>query len=399
MKKWRRLLKGFMPLLLGGCLLINGSRQRVDLEPESPPRVPEEPAGTSLPALDSDRSSITVPSPDPVPPEMSYHEALKQLNSVFPSQLAPLIIKGRRPLFLHDLNKDDQPEGFSLGISSQELDRSEIDQLSEYSRLFQGDNRAVEFYLLFFGNDQGKLYPVQTHSLGRRHAYESFQKVHLDNNRSSPIIITVSFYTLEGTEQELFVFDNASGIPAFRISLINTLSINSKLMDIDGDGLLDLFIKERGMEEGTGLETFLTWYRWNGKSYTEIRSRNVVRNLKAFLKQVKELLQTGYIHQLMDLAIDPKLAAKLRKQGLNDTTILASCLGLDRISVSELPEIREVVFPEILEDPFTVQDQLGSSFRLTFRIVDKNGISHIADALLYMPRNPFGEKQFMFYPD
>ncbi len=383
-------------MLLGGCLLIN-STQHLSKDTTAPGR--EESPGTTLPSLDEAKEPIPVPSEKPVPPALSYYEAGRQLKELFPSHLKPLVIRGRMPLLLHDLNRDDNPEGFSLGIAGKDLKRSEINQLSDYSRLFKEENKAVTFYLLFFGNNQGKLFRKQTIYLGKWHVYASFRKIQLEKNRSTPIVITVSFQTLEGTERELMVFNDASGVPLYRTPLKDTLSAKSLLEDIDGDGILDLFILEKGMEEGTGYETFLTWYRWNGRNFVETRSKNVVRNLRTFLADVKEYLLAGKIHELISFSLDPKLVKRQMKLGLDETRILADSLGLDVAAFTELSEIREVIFPEILEDPFTAQDERGSSFHLHFRIVDKSGISHIGDTLLYMLRNPFGERQFIFYPD
>lgn len=391
------LLKGIVLLLLGGCLLIKAPKQPTQEKPPEKPRPtrPEETPSTSLPSAEGSITSDLEPVIEPIPPEIGYYEAIRQLKIFFPSHLKPLTIKGRIPLLLHDLDRDIHPEGFSLGIPVQELDNSEINLLSDYSRLFNEDKKAVGFYLVFFKSNRGKFSQARTINLGKWYVYESILKTRLDKNKPNPIIIIVSFQTLDGHIRELFVFNDASGIPVYRTTLIETLSIQSKLEDIDGDGVLDLFIQEKGMEEGTGYETFLTLYRWNGTGFTEELSKNVVRNLKSFLSKIKELILAGDIHELILFSIDPKEIKTLKKKGFNDPAILAYFLGLDELEKAEIPRIRDVIFPEILEDPFTVKDEKGSSFRLSFRIIDQNGISYIANTLLYMLKNPFGEKQFV----
>ncbi len=388
MKEWLWLLKGLIPLLLGGCLVINAPTQRPS----------EEPAVTSLPSPEEKENAFLLPSLEPKPPAVSYYEVVRQIKALYPPHLKPFISNNLMPLLLHDLDDDGHPEVFSLGIPAREIEQSENNLLSDYSRLFEENKKAVRFYLLVFGNRRARLFREKTIYLGKWHVYESFNKVHLYEKKANPVIVTVSFQTLEGLEREILVFKDASGNPVYRNSLKETLVVKSKLEDLDGDGVLDLFIQEKGMEEGTGYETFLTWYRWNGTGFKEIRSSNVVRNLKSFLERIKELLIAGDISRLLDFSIVPEELKKLKRRGLSENEILAYSLGLKEIEKNEMPQIRDVLFPEILEDPFTEQDERGCSFYLSFRIVDQNGVSYIADALLYMRRNPFGEKQFMLYP-
>ena len=78
--------------------------------------------------------------------------------------------------------------------------------------------------------------------------------------------------------------------------------------------------------------------------------------------------------------------------------MLAALLGLKAAGWKELPRVTEVLFPEILEDPFIARDAAGMYFQLTYRMVDENGLSYLPVARLYMLRNPFGERQFAFKP-
>jgi hypothetical protein len=77
---------------------------------------------------------------------------------------------------------------------------------------------------------------------------------------------------------------------------------------------------------------------------------------------------------------------------------LLHLLGLDSGGLAALPQVREVVFPEILEDPFISQDRFGSYFPFTYRLSDENGVVYLPSTRLYMLRNPFGERQFAFRP-
>jgi hypothetical protein len=147
-----------------------------------------------------------------------------------------------------------------------------------------------------------------------------------------------------------------------------------------------------------GYETFLTWSRWNGRGFADVQTRNVLRNLAGFLGSVREQLLAGDRRRLVELAAEAREMARLRGKGLGEAEALAAVLGLKAAGLKELPRLTEVVFPQILEDPFIARDPYGMYFQLTYRLVDENGIAYLPAARLYLLRNPFGERQFAFRP-
>jgi hypothetical protein len=376
-----------LTILISGCL--NGRT------PEKPAKVQEEAPQTSLLADEADTEEVK-PAEEPSPPEIGYSEAVRQISRLYPDDLRPLTVRGRMPIILHDLDKDQHPECFSLGIPSQGID--DMAQLGDSSRLFQEESTPVAFTLLIFTNDQGNFRRLKILDLGERYVYEHLQRTTLYSNRSVPVIITVSFQTVEGRDVEMLVFDNASGLPRARRSLAETLSTQYRLEDIDGNGMIDLFMRERAIEEGTGFETFLTWHRWNGRDFVEYQTQNIVRNLNTFLASATELLLTGELRDAVSFLVDPSTVRNLRKNGWGEGKILIRTLGLDDLGLQEFPSLREVVFPPVLEDPFTSEDEGGSYFVITYRMIDVNGSSYITKARIYMLTNPFKDRQFSFAP-
>jgi hypothetical protein len=382
-------------LLLGGCMGSGSAKE----PPADGSELPEEAPKTSLPAPDETKAVDVKPAEEPAPPEIGYHEAVRQISRLYPEDLQPLTVRGRIALTLHDLDNDQHPECLSLGVPARGINSKEMARLVDSSRLFQEGNDPVPFYLLVFVNNGGNFQRLKTLDLGEHVVFEYFRDRPLYANRSLPVIITASFQTVEGREVELLVFDNASGLPRYRHTLVETLSTQYRLEDIDGNGMIDLFVREKAIEEGTGFETFLTWYRWNGRDFVEYRSKNVVRNLNAFLASATELLLDGDLGEILNFLLDPADVRALRRKGWNDHRILIHTLGLEDMGIEEFPSLREVVFPPLLEDPFTSEDEEGSSFEITYRMIDLNGTSYIAKARLYMPTNPFNDRQFAFSPN
>jgi hypothetical protein len=378
-----------LALLFAGCL--SSPAPEIDIVP---PAETEELPETNLPPPEEKQPASVKPASEPVPPEISAFEALRQAARLAPPEVRLLTVGGRVPLLLHDLNRDGHPECLAMAVQDRSLKPADIEALSQSSRLF--DSPGVRFVLLFYGNLQGSLRRPVLIDLGQRRVFEALTRTPLSAGRAVPLVVTVSFLNPDGREQELLVFDNAGGSPRYRRSLVERLGARSWLEDIDRDGTLDILTRERVLEEGVGYETFLTWSRWNGRAFVDAATRNVLRGLAGFLASVREALLAADRHQLTELAADARELARLRARGLNEGQALAALLGLKAAGLQELPRVTEVVFPQILEDPFSARDATGQYFELTYRLVDENGLAYLPTARLYMLRNPFGERQFAF---
>ena len=373
-------------LLIGGCLLTNTPRD-----------IPQDkPVVSSAPSAEQKGNGSSPQLLAPAAPILSLSEAQRQLNRSIHPSISPLQEHGRAMVILHDLNNDENPDAFVLGIDSEKKNYNAL-QLADYSRLYAENPEAVNFYLLIFQNKQGELYLQRSIDLGQWYVFDFFSKLHFNSNNSLPVMIMASFQARHGTEQKLFIFNDISGRPIYQKTLEQTLSVQSMIEDINGDGIVDLIIQENTMEEGTGYETFLTWHRWNGKTFYEYRTTNVVRNLNNFLRSTKELLLEGRYNEFISFGVDPLRAGTLKKEGLKDSDIALRSLGIKDSAL--LIEINELQTPEILENPFSSRDKKGSFFNPAFKIVDQNGSTFVTDATLYMRINPFGKKQFVFFPD
>lgn len=373
-------------LLIGGCLLTN-----------TPRNIPQDrPIVSSAPSVEQKENADTPHLLSPAPPILNLSEAQRQLNRNIHPSISPLKKHGRAIVILHDVDQDGNPEAFALGIDSEKKNYNAL-QLADYSRLYAENPEAVKFYLLTFENKQGELHLQRSIDLGEWYVFDFFTKLQLDINNSLPVMILASFQARHGTEQKLFIFNDISGRPIYQKTLEQTLSVQSMLEDINGDGIVDLIIQENTMEEGTGSETFLTWHRWNGKTFYEYRTTNIVRNLNNFLKGAKKLILEGRHKEFIRFSVDPLRAGALKKAGFKDSEISLRSLGIKDPEL--LIEINEVQFPDIFENPFSSRDKKGYYFNPAFKIVDQNGSTVVTDATLYMMINPFGKKQFVFFPD
>jgi len=224
-------------LLIGGCLLTN-----------TPRHIPQDrPIVSSAPSVEQKENADTPQLLTPAPPILNLSEAQRQLNRNIHPSISPLKKRGRAIVILHDLDHDENPEAFAVGIDSEKRNYNAL-QLADYSRLYAENPEAVNFYLLIFKNRQGELYLQRSIDLGEWYVFDFFSKLQLDSNNPLPVIILASFQARHGTEQKLFIFNDTSGRPIYQKILEQTLSVQSMIEDINGDGIVDLIVQENTME-------------------------------------------------------------------------------------------------------------------------------------------------------
>jgi hypothetical protein len=329
-------------------------------------------------------------------PPLSLPELRTRLKALILPPLHLVTKEGDPLLHLEDLNQDGNLEILvPCAIAEEELS---TDRLSDFTNVFQAEKRAFTFHLLIFERVEEELALASEIDVGSRFVYGGIRRIPLMKSKSVPFATVVSFQTPEGEEQEWLIFDGRIPEPISRLSLKETYFEQLQVEDIDEDGVIDVVLFERAAEEGVGLETFLTWLRWTGMGFQEYANTNIVRNLNAFLAHVKQLVLDKDWEAIASFYILEKDIERYTGRGWQTGDILALAFGIRRDDPEfpslMLEEVRDIVFPFFLENPFLASDERGRFVHLTFRIVDVRDISLVFEAPLYMAKNPFGKRQF-----
>ena len=338
-------------------------------------------------------------------PVLTIGQIRRRVRAFIKPPIYQVTVNKQALIRLEDLTSDGIPEILvpCVKIDVGEKEEIDTDRFSDFSSLFGQEDIAIPFYLFTFRMEETGPVLARRIALGLRVVYGGLARVQIIRGRSAPFVIVVKFQTQEGVEQEWLSFDGKSILPISRLSLTETFSNKLLIEDIDGDSSIDVVVQEKGSEEGIGLETFLTWYRWNGRQFREYATANVVRSLKTFLTGTKEYLLDKNWRNLLAHAFLPEEVQRYRRRGNTTSEIILRAFGLgdyydtkERSAEEILREIQEIVFPEFLENPFIARDERGFFFRLTFRILDSQGISIVSEIPLYMQKNPFLKRQFFF---
>ncbi|WP_319559873.1 hypothetical protein [Marispirochaeta sp.] len=356
------------------------SRKNIELDRDHPEKA--NPSETEDPQLSREGSWQT-------PSEKDLRDYVDRLNSniqpVLDQRGAPLIEVWQR-----------NNRGYAAVLCVERGEEYHYSVLSDLSRMYDQDSRQL-FYVASIQGYKGEVFLAYLTELGEfpvidRYAAGPFGRP------AAPMALTIGFQTGEG-EEEFILFFGEGGAESTRLRQNSASYVERR--DIDGDGIQDVLLYEAIYEEGTGKETFVSWYRWNGKGLSIYKTTTIVRKLNKFLQDAAELLEGHSFDRFIDrFIIPPDKKADLQQLPFEEAfhriffpdRQITVHVPLDRRAFAA---IRRVAFPKILENPFNM---------LSNEYVVELPVHFIADrdyrysVRLLMSRNPFEDGLFGFVP-
>lgn len=378
----------------------------------SPGPVPEAPA-EAVPAVEEALEDEKKPAPDAgkeePAPEVESPPPKPFTKAEIDARIFNLVYPGTRPVLkdgdilavYDDLDGNGLSDVCVLCVEDAGADTPDFEMLSDDSRLFFKILEPFHYSIQFFLQKNGLLYRSGISRLGKKLVLESFRPLNLNTSGAGgPGGASAVFKARGGTEHEWVLFYSDRVV---RFTMHESLSVIPVIDDIDQNGLIDVVLHHQGFEEGRGYETFLIWYRWNGREFEEYRSTNVVRNLNGFLDTVEELLVSGQWSAFSDTVLSKDQLRNLRQQGLQEHEILTRIFTCEKgisgglFSPSgETGGFLKVVFPDFYETPFSREDANRFEIPVQVRFLDEDNRSSLCSAVIYMKRNPFEGQQFGF---
>ncbi|GAB4364522.1 MAG: hypothetical protein Kow009_01270 [Spirochaetales bacterium] len=315
---------------------------------------------------------------------------------------------GEYPLALfHDLDGDGLEDIFLLSTEKGKDDEpggrvTDTRILSEYSRLFDARS-AQPFALHIFLRRQSSVSLLRTIELGSKRVFGSFRLFEIRHAARIPFGIEITFPNQVGLERRWILVSSSSRIELFGFQ--EQHNVKSFVKDIDEDGLLDLVLFEDLFEDSVGYETYTSWYRWEKTTYKRYRSVNILRNLRNFLRTVRAQILRKDWKAFFRYALQPKDVAYALAAGVEEVLpriFRVSPPPLYPVAGEEVPHIgieviqkdfKDLIYPEILENPFNLREDGPESFLLTFRLVVE-GDAVFLSVRVAMYKNFFGERMF-----
>ncbi|ADK79305.1 hypothetical protein [Sediminispirochaeta smaragdinae] len=324
------------------------------------------------------------------PKAMSKEQLMLSVIQAAGQRFTPVRRNNGTPLLaIQDIDQNGEDDAFVLTVEQNGQSIFQSD-LGNVKRLYQSQAKSVNYYLSVYFQIRGKLISMYRIPFGGRMVLDGFRAFHLRENALYPYAVEAAFQNHDGLAIEWVIFSSYNQFSLF--SMHRSVSIGSFVEDIDEDGLLDIVEWHKGIEEGTGYETFLTWYRWNGTNFGEAGATNIVRNLNAFLSLVEEAILTGTPQKLT-----PYLSRPVELQKSNDL-LKRIFTPLDENSLESgldyCDEIVSIIYPPILENPFSLDSSSGKSVPLDLRLICKNSESLLCRMEIAISKNPFVAPQY-----
>lgn len=396
-------------------------------------------AGTEEPAVHAPIVEDTeVPEPveeEPVPTrDIAVGELVREARQNVPDQYVFVCDQELTPLAVyHDLDRNGLEDIFFLLVEVPEAEagndmlpvqkgRVSSAYLSDMARLFSEKSAPYSFHLALFLRTPDELISMYRIPLGTWYVFDRFEGFTLEEEAAMPFCIRIDFQTHEGQESQWVAFSRYNKFSFF--TLKDSISITMETRDIDRNGVLDIIEWRKVFEEGTGYETFLTWYRWDGTQFTQYDSTNIVRNLNRFMQKAGYLLSSGKWDQALRHILpertssDPQTSSDLQTAAAVEDHFLELFPpqtvegqpgemnrlsgGIDEEELKSLLASDErifntVVFPQVLENPFAAGDGScceGYRTRFSVRFIFRDGRSLVRECQVRMNSNPFASQQF-----
>lgn len=292
-----------------------------------------------------------------------------------------------------DLNGDQRTDLAVVAVLSEPGVPTSAELLRAPSRLFDTSNTKPLFVIeTYFAGDES----VQTVELGRKRALGEIELVSLTVHQDFPVGVLVQTRSLEGTETNLLVYSRGGTVR--RISLQDTERERHQIVDLDGDGVLDILQSRRLPEAGRGYETFIELLSLSGTDYEPAGSFAVVREVSGFLDAATGHMTNGRwadlaeLVEVTDTSVEDRISAAF--VGVPDGESTAP--RFDYVSTGD--SVTAVVFPAIMESPFPFP-HVGRHVVLEFRVECCGDFPRFYAATIRMSANPFSGPPFLFLTD
>ncbi len=308
---------------------------------------------------------------------------------------------GHIKIIYRDLDQNGYKDAFFLVVKNRENLDSGFEDLSDVSYLFNSKRKPVDFFLAVYLQLKGTMISMYRIPIGSSIVINNFSILAIKKGSVIPLGVNISFQTVKGMNSELIIFSRYNKFSLFSMS--ENISNHSIFSDIDGDSIIDIIDWEDGLEEGTGYETYLTWYKWNGKEFREYLSTNVVRNLNKFLEQSRLYLSFGQMDDFFRYALTLddykryKSSEKDYRVWLKKIFRSVPGINTEDNKLIDCNKFRSVIFPQILENPFSSGNEKFRVCNLNIRFECIDGYSFIRTVRVKMNPNPFKKPQFSFY--
>jgi hypothetical protein len=340
------------------------------------------------------------------------------LTAYFPAAKKPVTRNGMPLAFIRPQENGGSNTIIVLAARTEDTGKTSFGYVSDFQRLFDPGVEALPFSVEVFRVAADGEVKIQSIEAGAYHVCSSFAELPFPASAASPYGVSLIFPDTEGRRNIWILFpgspddsarEAAASLAYSFFSFYEQTNLRAFIQDIDASGIFDLLIFEDIFEDSSGYETYITWHKWNGTTFTKYRTTNIVRKLRAFFENSRQLLLSRSWKRFFDYALLPEDAERVMRGDAAEAfkrifrlAENADNSGQSRYELLFSPDISRngigtVVFPQVVENPFPLGKEGLESFPFTFRIT-ANDENYFFSARLAINKNPFTGRMFHFLP-
>lgn len=334
-------------------------------------------------------------------PPVSREKALALIKNYNRENFLLIYREGKPMVFFQDLKADGYPDYFCFFIETKDSAFANMELLSSIGRIYKKEVESFSITAACFPQTEGELEEPRFFPLGEWLSIRKIDTFALKGETSGPLGIEILFLAIDGGEKVYLFFDESYNMESLFFHDYPRLIFLHQ--DLEDNGITDIIVSSQSFEEGTGYETFLTWYKWNGKKYAEYKTANIVRNLNNFLSTSAKILCDGrWDTFLLNIFPTQKNPSRVKEESLFKQAFKP--FSMIRYPEKKGPEMpfsfsnppKEVFFPTFLESPFNLHNGLPSNVPIITRFVTSEMDEYIYTVTIMLNKNPFDVRQFSF---
>ncbi|TVR94012.1 MAG: hypothetical protein EA428_01060 [Spirochaetaceae bacterium] len=320
---------------------------------------------------------------------------VRRALQLLPDDYSPILSNGEAHALVRDLHGEGMVDVVIAAVRGKNVE-NRLEVLADISRLYVRGLSSPELFVFVYKSSYNRLEERGRYSIGDPPVFEGLHFRRLSRAEATTSVNAVIVETMRSTGriEEWLIYGSGAEQPT-RMTIRNTHSERWRTTEIGEHGTLDLLRYQTAYEQGSGMETFITRYTWDGGKYRGDESLAVVRSLNSFLEHCETLLNNHEYEAFIEFALPPHMVDR-------PTTVLQRTF----IPVTEEFEAKaehpfptgdtnaelthRYILPRVLQSPFPFVD--SPSFEIYVRTLGPH--QGLYRARVRMAEDPFSDSPY-----
>lgn len=295
---------------------------------------------------------------------------MRRAIQLLPDTYSPVLSNGEAHAIVRDLHGEDTVDVVIAAVRGADAE-NRLEVLADISRLYVRGLSSPELFIFVYKSSRRRIEEYGRYGIGAPPVFKGLSFRRLSRPDAPMSVNAVVVETMRGTGliEEWLIFGSGMEEPT-RMTMRDTRNERWRVTEIDDQGVFNMLRYQTAYEQGSGIETFITRYVWDGRAYRGNESIAVVRSLNAFLDRSETLLNNYEYSAFVEFALPQHLEH-------NTETVLRQTfvqVPEELQQSGELPSPESTddtgltpryILPRVLQSPFTVTD--SPSFEIYVR--------------------------------